>query len=299
VYPYLEVESTDPQDLRRVRADARVDGLILAFVVAGEGCRPVWSRGGRDATDATVRARVAALRSAGIPVRISFGGAGGPDLASGCDTATALATAYRAVVDAYRPDSIDLDVEGRTLANRAGNARRVAALLAVQQAAARAGRPLTVSYTLPAGHDGIPPDGVRLLSDSIAAGVRISAVNVMVMNYGWGVADLGDEAVRQAGMAHQLVRRLWPELSDGDAWRRVALTAMVGRTDVAGEIFRQSDARTLARSAADLGVGWLSYWSVERDRACPQPPPAQPSWRCSGVSQRPYEFAGIFTAGIR
>jgi hypothetical protein len=300
VYPYLEVASSEPQDLARIRAEARVDGLILAFVVGGgQGCRPVWSRGGEDVAIAELAVRVKALRRAGGPIWISFGGAGGPDLAQVCDSVEELTAAYRAVVDAYQPDGIDLDVEGRTLADPAGNARRVAAVAALQRSTAVQGNPLRVSYTLPVAHGGIPREGVELLKESIAAGVAVTAVNVMIMNYGWGVADLGDEGVRQAGLAQTLVRRLWPDLSGREAWRRVALTVMVGRNDVPGEIFHPADARTVARFARTRGIGWLSYWSVERDRACPQPPPVQPSWRCSGVAQRPYEFAGMFRSSGR
>lgn len=297
VYPYIEVTSTEPQDLVRIRDASRVDGLTLAFLIGGPGCRPVWSRGGLDTTHPAVRSRIAALRRAGDPVRISFGGAGGTDLASACDSVEKLTAAYRTVVDAYQPDGVDFDVEGRTLADRAGNTRRVAAIRAMQEASRNAGRELPVSFTLPAGHDGVPPDGVRMLSDSAAAGITVSVVNVMVMNYGWGVADLGDEAVRQARLAHDLVRRLWPDLADRDAWQRVALSPMVGRNDVPGEIFHPEDARTLTEFVTERGVGWLSYWSAERDRACPAPVPPQPDPRCSGVSQRPYEFARIFTAG--
>jgi chitinase len=293
-YPYIEVTSTDPQDLVRIRASSRADGLTLAFLVAGPGCRPVWSRGGLDAVHPAVRSRITALRRTGDPVRISFGGAGGTDLASACDSVEKLTAAYRSVVDAYQPEAVDFDVEGRTLADHAGNTRRVAAIRAMQQAARTAGRQLPVSFTVPAGSNGVPPDGVRLLRDSAAAGITVSVVNVMVMNYGWGVDDLGDEAVRQARLAHDLVRRLWPDLTDHDAWQRVALTAMVGRNDVTGETFHPEDARTLAEFATERGVGWLSYWSVERDRACPAPVP-QPDPGCSGVSQSPYQFARIFT----
>ncbi len=295
VYPYIEVTSTKPQDLVRIREASRVDALTLAFLIAGAGCRPVWSRGGLDASHPEVRSRIAALRGAGDAVRISFGGAGGTDLASACDSVEKLTAAYRTVVDSYQPDGVDFDVEGRTLADRAGNTRRVAAIRATQEAARRAGRELSVSFTLPAGRDGVPPDGVRLLRDSVAAGITISAVNVMVMNYGWGVDDLGDEAVRQAGLAHDLVRRLWPELTDRDAWQRVALSPMVGRNDVPGEIFHPEDARTVVEFATGRGVGWLSYWSVERDRPCPAPVP-QPDPRCSGLGQKPYQFASILTA---
>jgi len=299
VYPYLEVTSTDPQDLVRMRADAQVDGLILAFVIGGPGCRPVWSRGGLDVAAPEVKSRIEALRRAGAPVWISFGGAGGRDLSQACDSVEKLTAAYSAVVHNHRPDGIDLDVEGRSLTDRAGNARRVAAISALQRAAAGAGNTLKLSYTLPAARDGIPPDGVGLVKDSIAAGISITAVNVMIMNYGWGVTDLGGEAVRQAGMAQELVRRLWPALSDREAWQRVALTPMVGCNDVRGEIFHRGDARAVARFAGTRDIGWLSYWSLERDRACPLPPPPQPSWHCSGVTQRRYEYARILKSQSR
>ena len=52
--------------------------------------------------------------------------------------------------------------------------------------------------------------------------------------------------------------------------------------------------RTLLSYARSKHVGWFSYWSLNRDRACdPSVPHNWAEGYCSSVSQAPYDFSKI------
>jgi hypothetical protein len=74
---------------------------------------------------------------------------------------------------------------------------------------------------------------------------------------------------------------------------KLGLTVMIGRNDIADEVFTLADARAVVGFARRIRLGSLSMWSLGRDRQCPAgtPPVAQPT--CSGVAQQPYAFARI------
>ena len=165
----------------------------LAFLTDGGGCTPKWG-GVTDLTSDGVAAQIGALRAKGGDVRVSFGGASGSELATACSSADALAAAYGKVVDTYDLTKVDFDVEGGALPNTAANTRRAQAIAKLQ--ALRPG--LDVSYTLPVMPEGLTQDGVNLLADARANGVRIDAVNIMAMDYGASYSgDIG--RLRRAG----------------------------------------------------------------------------------------------------
>lgn len=292
--PYLAVNSAKPAELVGIAAATHAAAVRLAFV-DGAGCAPVWGDGG-PADRPALRRRVAALRARGVRVAVAFGGAGAAELAATCTDVDRLAAAYGAVLAGYRPDTIDLDVEGDELADRAANARRVAALRLVFRRQAAAGRRLSLDWTLPvdAGR-GLGPDAVALLRASRAAGLPLTSVNVLAMDYGQGagVGSLGAAARAQAVLAARVVAQLW-SLPAAAARRRVTVTVMIGHNDTPGETFTLADAAALARFAAAYRLGGLSYWSAGRDRACPDGATAVSS-ACSGVAQRPYQFAAALS----
>ena len=85
----------------------------LAFVIAGgSGCTPKWN-GTTAIGDSAVKSRISALTESGGAVRVSFGGASGTELASTCDSASELAEAYGAALDAAGATEADFDVEGK------------------------------------------------------------------------------------------------------------------------------------------------------------------------------------------
>ena len=267
----------------------------LAFVTAGSGrCTPTW--GGRIADDdPAIVERIRRLRAAGADVRVSFGGAASPELAQACESVSALAAAYSAVVDRYRLTRMDLDVEGAALTDSAVVRRRNQALREVQAAAHRRGAPVELSFTLPADASGLTAPAQDLLRDSLAVGVDVGTVNVMTMNFGSRSGDLATQAISAAVGAERFVRALWRGGSEAAAWGRIAITPMIGVNDVASDVFRLADAQRLMTFAGRRRLAWISFWSVNRDRPCPAgTPTATASPVCSGVRQRAGDFTAAF-----
>jgi chitinase len=256
--------------------------LVLSFVTAApRGCTPTW--GGRLAVDdPAVLALARRWRAAGHELRVSFGGEQGTDLAQRCQDAGELTAAYRRVVDVLAPAALDLDVEGRALDDTASVHRRNLALRALQVDADRRGRPVLVTFTLPADSRGLTTGGRALLQDAHAAGVTVDGVNALTMNYGAVPADAAAQAMTVAASVHEVLRGLQPDADAAALWRRVWVTPMIGRNDVAPEVFTTADADRLAALARAQGLGGLAFWSLARDRPCADGTAAVSS-TCSGV----------------
>jgi chitinase len=220
-------------------------------------------------------------------VTISFGGRDGTDLAFACPTAAALRAQYAAVVGRYGVRALDFDIEGAALTDRRSVARRWAAL---------AGLPgVTITATLPVEPAGLTAPGIAVLRAAIAAHVPIATVNLLAMDFGDANAPhpsgrMSAYAMRAATRTATQLRSLYPSAGSRP---KLGLTVMIGRNDIADEIFTLADARAVVSFARRVRLGALSMWSLGRDRQCPAgtPPVAQPT--CSGVAQQPYAFARI------
>ncbi|GAA1768756.1 hypothetical protein [Luedemannella helvata] len=265
--------------------------LILAFVLDAGGCRPAWQ--GDPArpvgADAAVTATIDSVRRRGGDVAVSFGGAAGTELGAGCASERALADAYQKVVEAYDLTRIDLDYEVDDLA--VGIGRRMRAVRLLLDRARAAHRPLRISLTLPVARTGLPPEAVGALKAALDAGVRPDIVNLMAFNLGAGTttADIRGAVEAASGQVKGLTGG-----TDADVYARLGLQLMIGHADLRGEELSPAQARSLVDYARSRRLGWVSFWSLNRDRACPTPALAQ--WAvatCSGVAQRPYEFASI------
>lgn len=299
--PYVSAWADSAYDMTAAAARG-VREFTLGFIVAGEGCDPVWD-GGTALDDQALQSRIEAVRRAGGDVRISFGGAEGTELATACTDIPELAAAYTDVIERYGATKVDFDIEGDGLADADATARRVQALALLL----RTHEGLDVSFTLPAMPNGLTPESLALLEQAKEQGITPSAVNIMAMNYsGDHTGDMGDYAVQAATAAQARVREVLG-LSDADAWKRLGVTPMIGINNVTGEIFTLEDAAGLARFAAEKGIGRLSMWSAERDQPCDpeasgtpdgesgpdqsdQSEAGAPNTRCSGIAQRPGDF---------
>jgi Cellulose binding domain/Glycosyl hydrolases family 18 len=295
--PYVDTSLFPPFSLVSTAQATGVKQFNLAFVVAGGsgGCTPEW--GGVTAIgDDPVAAQIGALRAIGGDVRISFGGEDGSELAQTCTSVAQLEAAYQQVISTYNVDKIDFDIEGAAIDDTAANARRDQALAALQ--AADPG--LQVSFTLPVLPSGLTSDGVAVLDGAVQAGVQISAVNVMAMDYGDGAAPnpggmMGTFAIDAATATDAQVASALG-ISDDAAWSKVAVTPMIGVNDTSDEIFTVANAQQLVAFAASKHLAWLSMWSGARDTECPGGAQdfAQPT--CSSIVQTPDEFMDTFGA---
>jgi hypothetical protein len=291
--PYVDMTLPPAPDLAAATADG-VGVFNLAFVTAASGaCQPSW--GGRTPyDDARIAARIRALRERGADARVSFGGAQAEELAQVCGSVPAVAAAYQKVIDTYDLTLVDFDVEGAGLADHGAMRRRNLAVSQLEETARRRGHSLGVSYTLPAGADGLTAPAQDLLRDAHAAGIDVAAVNVMTMNTGSGSVDMGEQSIAIARAAEAFVGSIWTGGAEGSAWSMIALTPMIGVNDSPGERFRLRDAARLLDFARQHRLAWLSFWSLNRDRPCPSgTPSATASPWCSGIEQTPGQFAAL------
>ncbi|WP_234543632.1 glycoside hydrolase family 18 protein [Streptomyces shenzhenensis] len=289
--PYVDTSLYPAFDLLAAANATGVKNYNLAFVTDGGGCIPKWG-GVTDLASDGVASQIGALRAKGGDVRVSFGGASGSELATTCSSADALATAYGKVVDAYDLTKVDFDVEGGALPDTTANTNRAKAIAELQ--ASHPG--LDVSFTLPVMPEGLTQDGVNLLSDAKAGGVRISTVNIMAMDYGASYnGDMGTYAT-QAATATQAQIKSVLGLSDSAAWKSVAVTPMIGVNDVSSEVFKVDDATQLVDFAKAKGLGGLSMWSATRDQQCAGGAKSTADATCSSIVQDKNAFSKAFAA---
>ncbi|MFD8373054.1 cellulose binding domain-containing protein [Streptomyces sp. NPDC059688] len=287
--PYVDTSLYPAFDLVAAADATGVKTYNLAFVTDGGGCTPKWG-GVTDLTGDGVAAQIGALRAKGGDVRVSFGGASGSELATTCSSADALAAAYGKAVDAFELTKVDFDVEGGALPNTAANTRRAQAIAKLQKQHPG----LDVSFTLPVMPEGLTQDGVNLLADAKANGVRTGTVNIMAMDYGPAYSgDMGTYA-EQAATATQAQVKSVLGLSDSAAWKAVAVTPMIGVNDVSSEVFTVGDATQLAGFAKSRGLGGLSMWSATRDKQCAGGTKPTADATCSSVAQDKFAFTKAF-----
>jgi hypothetical protein len=294
VAPYADATLWPTIDLPGL---ARADGVktySLGFIVNGQGsCRATWGTY-YNLNDNWLADQVAALRSVGGDVVVSFGGAANQELAQVCATVDTLAAQYQAVVDHYGLTSIDFDVEGAATADATSIDRRSKALAQLQQQARAAGRKLQVSLTLPVMPFGLTADGLNVVRSARDNGVDVSVVNVMAMDYGGPSSHMGTDAINAATSTHDQLRSLFPAKTDAQLWAMVGVTPMIGQNDVGGEVFTTSDAGQLTDFAVAHHLGRLAMWSANRDSQCSGGVKTNADNLCSGVLQSPNQFATTF-----
>ncbi|MFE9604691.1 chitinase [Streptomyces hokutonensis] len=263
----------------------------LSFAIAsGSSCTPKWN--GTTAIDnAAVKSRIAALKTSGATVRVSFGGASGKELAETCTSVTALAKAYGEALDAAGSTQADFDIEGDTLTDSASVALRSKAIAVLQKERTD----LKVSFTLPVMPSGLDSDSLALLESANDNAVAVSTVNIMTMNYGESYTkDMGDYAITSATATHTQLKKVFG-LSDAGAWQGMALTSMIGVNDVSGETFSLSDAAQVRTFAEEKEIAWVSMWSTFRDQQCESgSSDDDAATDCSGVTQSSGAFGEAF-----
>ncbi|MDI5973773.1 chitinase [Streptomyces sp. SL13] len=290
--PYVDLSLYPQYDLASSAATEGTKYFNLAFITDGGSCTPKWA-GVTDLTDSATVADIAALRSAGGDVRVSFGGASGNELAAGCSSAADLAAAYQKVIDQYSLTYIDFDVEGGALTDTASVDRRNQAIAILEQ-----NNPsLQVSYTLPVLPTGLTSDGVNVLTSAKTNNATIAAVNVMAMDYGSSFpADMAQNAIDAATATQGQVKSVWTDLTDDQAWSKIAVTPMIGVNDDSAETFTVANASTLVSFAQSKHLAWLSFWSATRDQPCPGGAQDSASATCSSIDQTAGDFGKAMSA---
>ncbi|MES2867827.1 carbohydrate-binding protein [Microbacterium profundi] len=291
--------------------DGTDDSVVLAFVVAAaaDTCEPSWGAAyslSDAAGELDLDRRIDNMRRDGAHVAVSFGGALNTELAVACTTTSALTEAYEAVIDRYRVSTIDVDLENRNLSDTTAGARRAAAIATLQQERADTGSELSVWLTLPTATDGLTDQGIAAVRQMLEAGVDLTGVNAMTMDYG---TDLAGQTMAEASIGaleavNDQLTTLYADLRiplpDGGAWAIMGATPMIGQNDVVEEVFTISDARALNDFAREKELARMSMWSINRDRTCGPnyPNVATVSDACSGVEQNSDTFAAVLSSGF-
>lgn len=308
---YVDVTATPAYDFVSPSTSANRN-VVLSSIVSSpvRACTPTW---GAVLTldEASARLdldrKIARLRQQGRGASVSFGGELNDELATTCTDVDELAAAYASVADRYQISTIDLDVEGRGLSDRAAGQRRAQAITKLQQDRKGRGKTLTVWMTLPVSPAGLTRQGELVVGEMLRAGVELAGVNVMTMNYS-GSRTKGQSmlaATTSALTATQrqlkaLYQAAGTTLSNETAWSSIGATPMIGQNDVPDDVFGLDAAKGLNSFVVSRGVGRTSMWTLNRDIACRtgQVGAKRASPSCSGVLQNDRAFAKLLSAGL-
>ncbi|MEV4314220.1 RICIN domain-containing protein [Actinocrispum sp. NPDC049592] len=302
--PYLQISDADVGDMAADMSATGTKFFTLAFFTPQNGCTPIWEANGTGV--GSFKSQISALQAAGGNVIPSFGGAAGGELAQTCTNTSSLTATYANVVNTYGTNRLDFDIEGDVLNDTAATARRNSALAALQQQ----NPAVQVDYTLAVDPGGLPSREMDLLRDAKNKGVRVSVVNIMVMDFYDGQPVINDALSAARATAAQLASLYG--ISTSAAYGMMGLTPIAGRNDD-GAQFSQNDARTLEQFAATNGVAELSFWELhDYDRATGwaysrifnaitggptnPPPPPPPGHTITGIGGKCVDVAGANSA---
>jgi hypothetical protein len=244
---------------------------------------------------------IASLQRRGGNVIPSFGGytadTTNTEIADSCTDVSAIAADYEAVVTTYHVTRLDMDVEGDSLTNTAGIARRNQALKLVEQWAARRHQPLQVQYTLPVEPTGLTATDLAVLQNAAATGTRVDVVNIMTFDYYLASEPsplaMGADAISAAENAHTQLASVYPHASSAQRWALEGITLMPGIDDYPGgtEVTQLADAQQVLNFARSHGLALLSIWAIQRDNGgCPGTVGAS---TCSGLAQNIWDFSHV------
>src|SRR5262249_39288153 len=139
---------------------------------------------------------------------------------------------------------------------------------------------------------GMSAAAVEVVRAALAAGVRISHVNLMTMDFGPFFSSgrrMGDLAASAVSDAAAQLQGLIPGLSSAQAFAMLGATPMIGVNDVTSEVFSLDDARSLVAFAKQKNLGLLAFWAINRDQTCATPNLAN----CSEVNTANFQFHQI------
>ncbi|MGP4054268.1 Calx-beta domain-containing protein [Mycobacterium sp. 4D054] len=278
--PYVDMGAWPVPNLLAIARNYGTSLITLGFLQATPDGKLAWAGLSALTPDSdfeqakAINQSIAALQAAGGDVMISLGGASGTSLAQWYATrglsAQALATAYGGIVDTYRLNRIDFDIEGAAVADQVSIALNAQALKLLQQR-----KPdLEIWYTLPVLPTGLTADGLNVVHAALSAGVKLDGVNVMAMDYGESAAPtsgpnaktMGAYAIQAAESTHAQLSALYTQHGQSFGWNQLGVTPMIGVNDVLTEVFTVADAQALEDFARAKKLGMLSMWSVNRDK---------------------------------
>lgn len=265
-------------------------GFTQAFITSQGQCTPTLAN-----MDPNVTA--SGIKQSNMDYYISFGGASGTMLAESCDSADSLAAQYEKMYNIYKSShflGFDFDIEGGAPNNKTLQDNFPQALSIFHQRHPNAEIWLTLA-TMP---DGLT-DSKTIVDEIIKQGVPITGIDLMAMDYGENVPDMGQAAISSAEALHSYLadefKKYGRNLNETKLWSMVAITPMIGKNDNGDMPFSEQNAQALlsaaqAKSKAGTPYGGIRFWSLDRDNydSALAGGPTH-----SGVMQDPWDFTNI------
>jgi chitinase len=281
--PYLMPFDNSPPDALAVMNATGQKAFQLAFILApnGGGCTPTWDGTRAVSADTEAAALISRIRGNGGDVSVSIGGYGGTKLGQTCGTPAATAAAYQQVVTKYGLKAIDFDLEEPEYENAAAVHNELGAAQILQ----RDNPGLYVSVTTAGTAAGTGWFGTQMLLDAKSLGFTPNNYSIMPFDGGFNGASAQTSALEAF---HSLLMSTFG-WDSATAYAHEGVSMMNGRSD-AGEYFRQADFQTVLDYATGHHLARYTYWSVNRDRQCPDPNQSTTSGTCSSVPQTAWEF---------
>ncbi|MFG2037509.1 chitinase [Dactylosporangium sp. NPDC048998] len=281
--PYLMPFDNSPPDAIEVMNATGQKAFQLAFILApnGGGCTPTWDGTRAVSADTDAANLISRIRANGGDVSVSIGGYGGTKLGQTCGTPAATAAAYQQVVTKYGLKAIDFDLEEPEYENAAAVHNELGAAQILQQ-----NNPgLYISVTTAGTAAGTGWFGQQMLNDAKSLGFTPNNYSIMPFDGGFNGASSQTSALEAF---HGILMNTFG-WDSATAYAREGVSMMNGRSD-AGEYFRQADFQTVLDYATSHRLARYTYWSVNRDRQCPDPNQSTTSGTCSSVPQAAWEF---------
>ena len=274
--------------LNDAKQSVGMNSAILAFAVTNGNCALI-----PDLTNKLADARK--YVESGGRLLISFGGTNGVYAEVACRNDDQLFSLMENLMRDSNNRRFDFDIEGYQLKDVEATARRARVLARLQ-----ARYPdLYVSFSLPGWLQGFGPDSMNLLNTTVAAGVRIDMVNVMAQSFGVQnlrtmvpSSSVGEASLMTFRAAANQMTSVFRNKTQSQLYAMMGITPMIGKNDD-GSTFTLDDAQMVANFAKQNGVGMISYWSFQRDRAQANNGSNNLS-SFSGVAQSDFQYYNIF-----
>lgn len=271
--------------------DVQRHGKTLVWAFASGECGD--ERWGSFDRQRFAQINVPAFVAAGVDYIVSTGGEVGVFT---CATDAGMQR-FVALYDSPRLVGIDFDIEGKQTPAQIDALVQRAKTLQQQRPALRLSFTLATHASGDGSRRSLNTTGEAVVESLKRHALDTAIINLMVMNYGpadprWCVlregaspatCDMGRSALQAAHNVHQKY---------GVPYARIALTAMPGENDVAGNVTTLQDAAAMARGARDLKLAGVHWWSLDRDQPCAAGSP-RVSPHCHGL---PGVAAGAFGA---
>ncbi len=104
---------------------------------------------------------------------------------------------------------------------------------------------------------------------------------------------MSNDVIRIMELTHQQIKQLRHDLkTEAEVYSTTGLILMNGHTDQPSELYTLDTFKHLVEYAKQHKLGRVSFWALNRDRACT----GNVGWvdgKCSSVAQQPYDFTKI------